>query len=705
MTGALTDISIVLNLHDEARFLKRTMMSLEDAVRFAASYGLSCEIVCVLDRPDGATKAWIEDHDFSAFAGHTIVEVDNGSPGLSRNDGIARANHGEYIYLRDADDLISYNMLVRLHQTIVSEGRRTIVFPEIVYAFGVDFHVTRYFGTDEMSKLGFFHYHPYQVNVFAHRTLFDLVRFSDQRTAPGFAYEDWHFNCEALAHGYEFCVARQTVGFYRQRPNSFRIREEATSIQQPMLSGYHEPLRFVRICDKDFGRYCANQIFQYDREQVRRDVLSDHVVLELIQSANAIDPAVDANRLFDCSVWSNVEHGLAPAAAYFRACELTANQTFSHVFLLPFLTAGGADRYILEFIAALTRAEPAARILVIFGQQIDRHQWLEKLPWQVTFMDVPALESSLDAAAISLVAFRVIQTCAPRAAIFLTRCEFSWDFFKKFCIVLNENVCYYFYFSDRRVYIGGLMMTCGYNFDFLSEFGDRLSGVISDNVSMIEHGSRRLDSLANRMHAIYAPVEQSRQRRDYRGKPMTRRVLWASRLDSEKRPMLLRAIGLLLEKVELDVTIDVYGSAVLERFDIEILRSTPHLNYAGEFGDFSALHPWEYDAFLYTSAFDGMPNVVLEAMSAGLVVIAPNVGGIAEAVTPERGFLVEDDGDDDRLVRAYVDRIARLYSNETDLAAMSAAAIELIATRHSRDEFARKVAALVAPMHVSLMHA
>ena len=54
------EVSIILNLHDETRFLRRTMMSIGEAVSYAAPYGISCEIVCVLDRPDPSTRAWID---------------------------------------------------------------------------------------------------------------------------------------------------------------------------------------------------------------------------------------------------------------------------------------------------------------------------------------------------------------------------------------------------------------------------------------------------------------------------------------------------------------------------------------------------------------------------------------------------------------------------------------------------------------------
>ena len=103
------EVSIVLNLHNETRFLRRTMMSIGEAVSYAAPYGIRCEIICVLDRPDPSTRAWIEAYDFPEFTDCAVIEVDNGSLGLSRNAGIARAK-GEYIWLCDADDLISYNM-------------------------------------------------------------------------------------------------------------------------------------------------------------------------------------------------------------------------------------------------------------------------------------------------------------------------------------------------------------------------------------------------------------------------------------------------------------------------------------------------------------------------------------------------------------------------------------------------------------------
>ena len=139
------------------------------------------------------------------------------------------------------------------------------------------------------------------------------------------------------------------------------------------------------------------------------------------------------------------------------------------------------------------------------------------------------------------------------------------------------------------------------------------------------------------------------------------------------------------------MTIDVFGCAD-EAQDVLSLFDSPGLKYSGPFDGFESIPVEEYDAFIYTSAFDGLPNVILEALGAGLPVIAPDVGGISEAVmTGETGFLVPDEGDDQKLVNHYVAAVLSLYKDVRTAERLGSAAKYLIATRHRKSVFARRI--------------
>ena len=121
--------------------------------------------------------------------------------------------------------------------------------------------------------------------------------------------------------------------------------------------------------------------------------------------------------------------------------------------------------------------------------------------------------------------------------------------------------------------------------------------------------------------------------------------------------------------------------------------STEGLEYLGPFDNFGSLKPESFDAFLYTSAYDGLPNVVLEAMGYGLPVIAPDVGGVREAVVSGKtGWLIPSvGGGDDALVAAYVDAIVELYENWEHSQAMGRAGRDLIRQRHSLEHHRQMV--------------
>lgn len=77
---------------------------------------------------------------------------------------------------------------------------------------------------------------------------------------------------------------------------------------------------------------------------------------------------------------------------------------------------------------------------------------------------------------------------------------------------------------------------------------------------------------------------------------------------------------------------------------------TDSILFKGAVGDVTS-HFHEYDVFILPSLFEGMPITIIEAMAAGMPIIASNVGGIPDIITNRKnGILIKPEAAD--LVKA-----------------------------------------------------
>ena len=120
------------------------------------------------------------------------------------------------------------------------------------------------------------------------------------------------------------------------------------------------------------------------------------------------------------------------------------------------------------------------------------------------------------------------------------------------------------------------------------------------------------------------------------------------------------------------------------------------MTYHGPFDGFESLPTERFDVFLYTSQWDGLPNVLLEAMAAGLAVVAPDVGGVGELIIPgQTGYLISPYDD----VEAFVAAIDRIAAHPGIAAELVRNGYHLLSRRHSWASFARAITS--APGYMS----
>lgn len=714
--------SIILNVHREAVFLRRTLLSLEEAVEFAGSKGLKLELVVVLDRTNDATRLALSSFDFSAYAAVQIIEVDNGSLGLSRNDGIEHAK-GTYIFTADADDLVSYNYFYDIYMAARGGGPEALYFPQYVMSFAGTYFICRYYGLDQVTPMTFVDKQPYISRVCAHRDVFRRVPYRDVRLSRGYAYEDWHFNAEAVGTGFHIHTVKDTILFYRQRLGSLQRSADAISIRQIPPTRLFSPSTYLKISAPYYKRLSKElsphaeaepRAFFAEGDPARRQeiqhnkgdscfnasrnnssevvYLDDSSVQAKMLRASAIEPAISISKYRGIPVVKNYEGHPPLGLAYYKLCDIIQDKKFSDVFLFPFLTYGGAEKYFLSLMEAMYRIEPFNDFLVLLGEDLDGGQWVDQLPPNVVVADMALHCRSLSNDERCLLALKIIETCLPETRIHLRQSVFADRFLALYGVVLQEWECVYYRFADIERIENGLATIAQSKLELISENLDHLSKIVCDNITTIENDQYRIGIQAHKWHYLPGPVEVPAMLPS-RIKGAERRILWAARLDIEKRPSLLPLIATQLGACVPDARIEVFGGSVFKGFERTVLEGLPNLQYHGPYKGFDALPLNRFSIFIYTSLHDGIPNSILEAMSYGLPVIAPNVGGISEVVIDgETGILLPSLPNDDDMAASYVQAILKLMGDPDLSAKLSQGARQLVSRAHSSELHAKRIA-------------
>lgn len=165
---------------------------------------------------------------------------------------------------------------------------------------------------------------------------------------------------------------------------------------------------------------------------------------------------------------------------------------------------------------------------------------------------------------------------------------------------------------------------------------ERMRSELVDRYLMHEEAASRMIFLRNPVAEWSVDVTGVFEKRRADGLPL--RALWAGRFDLQKRFDLVVAIAELMP----DLEIRAWGKPVLRDIDLDLDNLPPNIRLMGVYDGFDQLPLDDVDFLLYTSGWDGIPNVVLEGAQSGIPIVASAVGGVPEVVTPETGYPVED---------------------------------------------------------------
>lgn len=412
-----------------------------------------------------------------------------------------------------------------------------------------------------------------------------------------------------------------------------------------------------------------------------RPALPDWVLEELAEISDKIDPNLHpqgewvASAEFYSAPWT---YSL-PGDRYFDLKKRLAGE-WDLILFVPWLKSGGADLGAIHFANAV--AGSFGKRVAVIATENTSSLWSDRLAPEVRFVEAGGLLTDLHEAHQLDVLVRLLLQVAPHA-IHVMNSRLAWEAIKRNGLAIRQQSRIFASLYCDDVSASGQRV--GYARQYLASCHHMLDGVISDNPVMPAQWHDQIGVRSELFHVVRFPAPDPHVRFADEYRPATpARILWAGRLDRQKRPDLLAEVARRMPHV----TFDVYGHAVMMDGQPPALEDIPNIVMHGPYERFADLLAEAPVAYLYTSQWDGMPNVLLEAASAGLPIVASDVGGISDFLASDQLVRPFDDAD------GYVSRLHQLIEDPALAQAWRARQFGRASQMHSRKSFADSIAAI-----------
>lgn len=378
------EVTSIINFHREDDYAECALKSLEATSIYAIERGCECNILMILDRPSEIVLEIAKRFEETSRVSTSLVIVNSGSLGLSRNDGVVRAS-GRYVMLCDGDDLCSVNMIfdswIEVKSYLEDKGRRVCCIPEYIYEFGNRVSLRKFYSSRFFNIRDFAVVHPFCSHLFVETEILRENLFRDLSPSSGFAFEDWDLNVRLITSGVEVEVARGTTLYYRKHDQS--IMASSGYIRLPPRNPAMVPQAFF---DNNYIRKAEPLPCAFVTEESSNDFLESSKQKEYFSLAAKID-----ERLVSSSVWGERRSGVSLRNNLYNESDL-----LNCLKVMVSLTGGGEyDEIVLlenggnavSFVNSSNCVQGGIRLVVYCGNSISSMSWRSSLPENVVVVN------------------------------------------------------------------------------------------------------------------------------------------------------------------------------------------------------------------------------------------------------------------------------------------------------------------------------
>ena len=385
-------------------------------------------------------------------------------------------------------------------------------------------------------------------------------------------------------------------------------------------------------------------------------------LLEEIKHLNKIDPlAIYNNRDFiNFVAVSSIAIPSPIDDMYFNLCNIDNIENTTDLLLIPHITQGGADKAMIELCRTLSKN--GRHVLAIATNAEDNNRWANKMREipNVIFLerDVDFPADKINDKDFEVMLLRMVQNWPKLKTLTVMNSGVGYNLIndwheeiRKFVKIYVHSWC--FYINEYGMIGEPFITSLVYPYiDYLITDGEAYKKQLIDINGW--DGKKILP--------IYLPINPVEQKTDY---SIKRKIMYAGRFGSQKR------IDLILQSREElaknNIGIVFYGSVDQSdglydsTRDMDLIEGSDNTEYAGPFNDFDKLPINDVDILILPTRYEGLPNIVLEALKANLFVIAGDAGSIGGVVKDyKNGFLVKENGS----AEAYKQAILNFYNQQ-----------------------------------------